>query len=263
MTPAGTTHYVYDLAGRLIAEATGAGTTVREYIWLDDMPLAVVADVDTTPNLYFVLADHLDRPLKMTDATQAIVWDALYRPFGEVHAITGTASNNLRFPGQYFLIESGLHYNWHRHYDPTLGRYIKADPLRFVDGPSVYAYANSTPAMKVDPEGRQGSVVIPRPGPPIPIPPDAWDRWRQQAEEGISGLIKFCRRTLSSFGGGNTDPECKKEWEEARQLCRQELAQPNPSRGITGGYRDVENCARGLVSERCGGNPVDRSTRRR
>lgn len=46
-SPAGTTHYVYDLAGRLIAEATSAGSTVREYIWLDDLPLAVVADVDT------------------------------------------------------------------------------------------------------------------------------------------------------------------------------------------------------------------------
>ncbi|MGI8525084.1 MAG: hypothetical protein ACR2K5_02740 [Pseudolabrys sp.] len=53
MTPAGTTHYVYDLAGHLIAEATDTGTTVREYVWLDDLPLAVVADVDTmTPHLY-------------------------------------------------------------------------------------------------------------------------------------------------------------------------------------------------------------------
>jgi RHS repeat-associated protein len=58
----------------------------------------------------------------------------VYRPFGEVHVITGSASNNLRFPGQYFLIEAGLHYNWHRHSDPTVGRYLQADPLEFVDG---------------------------------------------------------------------------------------------------------------------------------
>jgi YD repeat-containing protein len=74
MTPAGTTHYVYDLAGHLIAESTDAGSTVREYLWLDDMPLVVVADIDTmSPNLYFVHADHLDRPLKMTDGTEAVV----------------------------------------------------------------------------------------------------------------------------------------------------------------------------------------------
>jgi RHS repeat-associated protein len=151
MTPAGTTHYVYDLAGRLIAEASDTGATLREYVWLDDLPLAVVADVDTaSPNLYFVHADQLDRPVKMTDGSKAVVWDAVYRPFGEAHAITGSAANNLRFPGQYFLIEAGLHYNWHRHYDPTLGRYTQPDPLEFEAGPSLYAYVRSAPTMAID-----------------------------------------------------------------------------------------------------------------
>jgi YD repeat-containing protein len=104
MTPSGTIHYVYDQAGHLLVESTDTGQTVREYVWLDDMPLAVVADIDTmTPHLYFVHADHLDRPIKMTDGTEAIVWDAVYNPFGDVNSITGSASNNLRFPGQYFL----------------------------------------------------------------------------------------------------------------------------------------------------------------
>jgi RHS repeat-associated protein len=161
MTPAGTTHYVYDLAGRLIAEASDTGATLREYVWLDDLPLAVVADVDTaSPNLYFVHADQLDRPVKMTDGSKAVVWDAVYRPFGEAHAITGSAANNLRFPGQYFLIEAGLHYNWHRHYDPTLGRYTQPDPLEFEAGPSLYAYARSAPAMYVDPDGRFVPIVL-------------------------------------------------------------------------------------------------------
>jgi YD repeat-containing protein len=47
MTPAGTTHYVYDLAGRLLVEVDDNGQTLREYVWLDDMPLAVVSDVNT------------------------------------------------------------------------------------------------------------------------------------------------------------------------------------------------------------------------
>jgi RHS repeat-associated protein len=144
---AGTTHYVYDLAGHLIAEASDTGATVREYVWLDDTPLAVVADVDTaSPSLYFVHADRLNRPFMMTDGAKNVVWSATYWPFGEVASITGSASNNLRFPGQYFQIESGLHYNWYRHYDPTRGRYTQPDPFGFVDGPSVYAYAAGNPA---------------------------------------------------------------------------------------------------------------------
>src|SRR5436190_15199304 len=136
MTPAGTTHYVYDTAGHLLMEASGTGTFLTEYIWLDDMPLALVANLDTSPNLYFVHADHLDRPLRMTDTSEAVVWDAVYRPFGDVISITGSATNNLRFPGQYFLIEDGLHYNWYRHYNPDIGRYLQPDPAA---GPTVIA----------------------------------------------------------------------------------------------------------------------------
>jgi RHS repeat-associated protein len=180
MTPAGTTHYVYDLAGHLIAESTDTGQTVREYVWLDDMPLAVVADVDTmSPKLWHVHADQLDRPLKMTDGTQAVVWDAVYRPFGEVVSITGSGSNNLRFPGQYFLIESGLHYNWHRHYDPSIGRYLQTDPLGTTDGPSVYAYTQNSPTMFVD---RLGLAVG-----------DWWDlvaNFRRAYEIGIEELAR-------------------------------------------------------------------------
>jgi hypothetical protein len=58
------------LSGHLIAEATSTRQTVREYIWLGDMPIAVVADVDTlSPQLWFVHADHLDRPIKMTNSS--------------------------------------------------------------------------------------------------------------------------------------------------------------------------------------------------
>ena len=126
-----------------------------EYIWLGALPLAVIADVDTaSPNLYYIHVDHLNRPVRMTDGAKVTVWDATWLPHGGVHAITGTAALDARFPGQWFQLESGLHYNWHRHYDPTTGRYTQADPLGFIDGPSVYAYAVNSPQMYVDEDGR-------------------------------------------------------------------------------------------------------------
>jgi RHS repeat-associated protein len=161
--PLGTIHYIYDLDGHLIAEADGAtGATLREYLWLAandnevaDLPLAVVDAVNTaTPITSFIHTDHLGRPTRMTSAAKATVWQATWTPWGEPQSISGTVTNNLRFPGQYFQIETGLAYNWHRHYDAVTGRYTQPDPLRFVDGPSIYAYAGNSPFMNVDREGR-------------------------------------------------------------------------------------------------------------
>ena len=67
-------------------------------------------------------------------------------PWGACIASPAPQTLNARFPGQWFQLESGLHYNWHRHYDPTFGRYTQPDPLGFVDGPSVYGYAGGSPA---------------------------------------------------------------------------------------------------------------------
>jgi RHS repeat-associated protein len=98
-----------------------------------DRSLAVVEAVNTAaPIVYYVHVDHLHRPVKMTSAAKATVWDAVWQPFSGAHAITGTASLNLRFPGQWFQAESGLHFNWHRSYDPTLGKYAQPDPVGFV-----------------------------------------------------------------------------------------------------------------------------------
>ena len=180
--PVGQVAYIYDLDGHLIAEATASsGATTRDYIWLAagpsfanandpsqrigandnqpvDMPLAVV-DGGTT--LSYLHADHLGRPIKLTNAAKAVVFTAIYKPYGEVYSTSGTVANNVRFPGQYFQIETGFAYNWHRHYDPVTGRYTQPDPLRFVDGSSIYNYAGSSPLIKTDRDG-QILVVDPR-----------------------------------------------------------------------------------------------------
>ncbi|QLP97381.1 MAG: RHS repeat-associated core domain-containing protein [Rhodoblastus sp.] len=66
-----------------------------------------------------------------------------------------------RLPGQWTQAENGLAWNWHRHYDPTTGRYTKPDPLRFVDGPGLYAYVGGNPLAFVDRIGMSyGSPLI-------------------------------------------------------------------------------------------------------
>jgi RHS repeat-associated protein len=155
--PVGQVAYIYDREGHLIAEATAStGATTRDYIWMasnDNAPVDLPLAVAEAATLYQVHTDHLGRPIRMTDAAKATVWQATYKPFGEVQTTSGTKALNTRFPGQYFQIETSYAYNWHRHYDPISGRYTQPDPLRFVDGPSMYAYGKNSPIMITDRTG--------------------------------------------------------------------------------------------------------------
>lgn len=103
--------------------------------------------------VYYYHNDHLGTPQLLTDKDQNVVWQANYKPFGEAIITTETIENNLRFAGQYFDAESGLHYNYHRYYDPSLGRYITSDPIGLEGGLNTYAYVGSNPLNSIDPLG--------------------------------------------------------------------------------------------------------------
>jgi RHS repeat-associated protein len=90
----------------------------------------------------------------MTDEAGGVVWRGVYDPFGKA-AIDGGSSveMNVRFPGQYHDQETGLHYNYFRYYDPSVGRYITSDPIGLDGGINPYLYAEASPIIFVDPFG--------------------------------------------------------------------------------------------------------------
>ncbi|WP_337579370.1 RHS repeat-associated core domain-containing protein, partial [Pseudomonas savastanoi] len=52
------------------------------------------------------------------------------RAWGAVEKlVVNEVEQNLRFQGQYFDVETGLHYNTFRYYDPEIGRFITQDPI--------------------------------------------------------------------------------------------------------------------------------------
>jgi RHS repeat-associated protein len=67
--------------------------------------------------------------------------------------LTELVSYNLRFPGQYYDIETGNHYNYFRDYVPSIGRYLQSDPVGLLGGPSTYAYVSGQPLALIDPMG--------------------------------------------------------------------------------------------------------------
>jgi RHS repeat-associated protein len=124
----------------------------REYIYLEGEPLTV-KEYQTSPGIYHFVNDHLGTPQRLITATGTIVWQAAYFPFGKAQVTTATVQNNLRFPGQYYDAETGLHYNWNRFYDPETRGYISADSIGLDGGMNLYTYVGGNPVNRVDLEG--------------------------------------------------------------------------------------------------------------
>ncbi len=140
----------FDQAGRLIAETDSAGTLIKAYVWLHGQPLA---QIDAGGAVYYYHIDHLGTPQRMTDGSGVVVWAADYLPFGQADITVEVVRNDLRFAGQYYDSETGLHYNYHRYYDPSLGRYLRADPIGLMGGANLYSYVKNNPVNSIDPAG--------------------------------------------------------------------------------------------------------------
>ncbi len=123
---------------------------------------------------------------------------------------------------------------------------------------------SSEPTWEVASSDDPTYPYYPRPGYAPPIP-DIFAPWKRGAERSLTDLWNYLFRDGYRPGGGGdrNGPECEEEWREARRYCIDQLSKENPARGPTGGARDIENCARGLVSERCGGNPYVQDPKRR
>ncbi|WP_405595973.1 RHS repeat-associated core domain-containing protein [Pseudomonas sp. 2024-64] len=190
--------YRYDAFGRRIAKDMDGKTT--QFIWQGDRliaeniyqkgvygwplyrsyvyepgtfkPMALLKGHGTTNEVYYYQLDHLGTPQELTDAGGKIVWSAYYRAYGNVIKFDiSEISNPLRFKGQYYDEESGLHYNRHRYYNPNTGRYLTPDPIKLAGGLNSYQYVPN-PTGWVDPlglmsvegdcPGERGVVINPR-----------------------------------------------------------------------------------------------------
>ena len=81
--------------------------------------------------------------------------------------------NPFRYRGYYYDTETGLYYLNSRYYDPSIGRFINADDIGYIqpeqiNGLNLFAYCYNNPVMYTDPEGNMpnwlkwliGGIVI-------------------------------------------------------------------------------------------------------
>jgi len=132
---------------------------VQETLWLGDIPVATLRPNGSSVNIFYVHTDHLNTPRKVSRPSDNKLewrWDA--DPFGTASPNQnpqglGTFTYNLRFPGQYYMAETGLIQNVNRDYDPLTGKYVESDPIGLIGGINTYAYGGGSPTDFVDPSG--------------------------------------------------------------------------------------------------------------
>ncbi|MFZ6659143.1 RHS repeat-associated core domain-containing protein, partial [Undibacterium sp. TJN19] len=118
--------------------------------------------------MYDIHTDYLDTPRVITDSSGVEVWRWDSAPFGETLPneqptnATSKFTFNIRFAGQYFDQETGLHYNYFRDYDPRTGRYVESDPIGLAGGMTTYGYVGANPVSLVDARGLDWSSDLSR-----------------------------------------------------------------------------------------------------
>lgn len=153
-----TTYYIYSDEG-IIGEHDGTGNAIKTYgyrpnsDWTAD-PLFCKHGTE----YYFYHNDHLGTPQNLTTTSGAIVWSATFDAFGKTTVDDGsTITNNLRYPGQYFDNETGLHYNYFRFYDMESGLFLTSDPIGFNGNDvNLYRYVWNNPVNWFDQFGLAG-----------------------------------------------------------------------------------------------------------
>ncbi|MEX1653959.1 putative T7SS-secreted protein [Streptomyces pseudovenezuelae] len=102
---------------------------------------------------FAIVTDLVGTPTELIDESGDIAWRTRSTLWGTTAwAADSTAYTPLRFPGQYFDPETGLHYNYFRYYDPGTARYLSPDPLGLAPDPNPTTYV-ANPHARVDPLG--------------------------------------------------------------------------------------------------------------
>lgn len=116
-------------------------------------PLREGADRWVDKRCYAVITDPIGTPTELVDPDGSFAWRGRSTLWGlPTTPQQGQDTTPLRFPGQYFDTETGLHYNHHRYYDPQTGHYLSPDPLGLPAGPNPHIYVPN-PLQWTDPLG--------------------------------------------------------------------------------------------------------------
>jgi RHS repeat-associated protein len=150
-SPLGTTNYLYD-GERLTEEIDQSGNVLARYTQARgvDQPLAELRSGTTS----YYESDALGTVTSLTNSAAALANTYAYDSFGKPTASSGTLANPFQYTARELDLETGVYFYRARYFDPSVGRFLSQDPIRFRSGPNFYSYVFNGPIQWRDPDGK-------------------------------------------------------------------------------------------------------------
>ena len=89
------------------------------------------------------MADNTGNVQKWKEAQEADLPEVAIPAANDLSVWGELTDQSIRFQGQWHDVETGLHYNRFRYYDPEVGRFIHQDPIGLLGGFNLYQYAQN------------------------------------------------------------------------------------------------------------------------
>jgi RHS repeat-associated protein len=154
-----TRQWLYRDGLKPVAELNGAGTLQKQFVYGSHplVPEFVVAGGIT----YRVMSDQLGSPRVLIDvATGTVQQQMRHSAFGEVLEDTNPGFTPFGFAGGMYDADTGLVRFGARDYDPSVGRWVSKDPIRFGGGQAnLFVYVGNDAVNLVDPAGEYLWIV--------------------------------------------------------------------------------------------------------
>lgn len=151
--------YYYDDNARIIAESTSSGQLTAQIIWGNQ---ALARKIGAS-YYYYLYNGHGD-VVQIVNEAGSIVNSYSYDEWGNITSQTEGITNELKYCGEPYDIESGMYYLRARYYDPTTGRFISQDsnegditnPLSL----NLYTYCYNNPVIYMDKDGHMPLLLV-------------------------------------------------------------------------------------------------------
>ena len=161
-----------------LATTTGAATTTKHIFAPDGTLLATVIGASTTASTTYLHPDHLGGTNVTTDGDGEVTQTLDYFPFGSQRIATGSFSEQRRFIGEEYDLDTEFSYLNARYYQGSRGQFMSQDPVFLAIGsgaqdersrqklnilltdPQVlnaYSYSRNNPVILID---KSGTIVV-------------------------------------------------------------------------------------------------------